>query len=579
MTLPTFLRTATCVIACLWAGAALAIDPASYANPAQVRVRGLHLDLKAEFAQRSLSGFAELTLNWIDPEARTVALDTRELAIARVQFLDVQQRWVSVPYQLDKPDPVMGQALRITLPLQAARLRIDYRTAPTASALQWLAPAQTLSGKWPMLYNQPAPGTARSWVPLQDTPAVRFTYTARIDAPAGLRVLMKGDGEAGASGAGGWRFTMPQPIPSGMLAIAIGELASRAVGPRTTVYAEPLRIAAAAFELDDTRKMIVAAESLYGPYRWQRFDMLVLPASFPDGGGDSPRLAFFSAAILAGDRSLAGAVATALARSWAGSLPGHAAYVANRIIESVYGAEAASMQRQLDQEEVAAGGARAGWLLHTLEQRIGRARFDPFLRAWFDQRPFSSATPAQFADHLRDRLLAEHPQALSAAELDAWLTGGAAPASAAREASPRLAKVDAERTAWLAGTVATGRLADNSWSALEWMKFLNDIDGQASAAQLAELDSSFGLSLTSNHEIAFRFHRAAIKAGYMEARPALASFLAGVGRVEWVEPLYAALLAQPQEKGWARTLYASRARPQYHPQAQAAIDALMRRVP
>jgi leukotriene-A4 hydrolase len=575
----TMLKTAACLLACLWAGAALAFDPSSYANEAQVRVRGLHLDLKAEFAQRSLSGFAELTLNWIDPEARVLTLDTRDLAIARVHYLDAQERWVNVPHQLDKPDPVLGQALRVTLPLQAARLRIYYRTSPGASALQWLAPAQTLSGKWSMMYSQPSPNTARSWVPLQDTPAVRFTYSARIEAPAGLRVVMQGDSEADATGVGGWRFALPQPIESGMLAIAIGEFEPRTLGPRTTLYAEPLRIAAASFELDDARKMIVAAENLYGPYRWQRFDMLVLPSSFPGGSGLSPRMALFSSTILAGDRSLAGAVAHTLAHSWAGSLPGHAAYVASRITESVYGAEAASMQRQLDQEESDADGNQGAWLLHTLEQRIGRAQFDPFMRGWFDKQAFKSPAPAQFAEHVRSKLLVQHPAALSEGELNAWLKGEAMPASAAREASPRLAAVDAERSAWLAAAIATARLADNNWSALEWMKFLNDIDGKASAAQLADLDKSFGLSVTSNHEIAFRFHRAAIKAGYMGARPALAKYLAGVGRVDLVAPLYAALLAQPQEKGWARTHYASRARPQYHPQTQAAIDKLMRSTP
>lgn len=576
MTLHSFLRNAACVLACLWAGAALAVESTSYANETQVRVRALHLELKAQFAQRSLAGYAELTLNWIDPDARMLVLDTRELAIARVHYLDAQERWVNAPYQQGKPDPALGQALRITLPLQAARLRIYYRTSPLVSALQWLAPAQTLSGKWSMMFSQPAPDAARTWVPLQDTPAVRFTYSARIEAPPGLRVVMNGDSEPDPVH---WRFALPQPITSAMLGIAIGELEQRALGPRTSLYAEPLRIAAAAFELDDIGKMIAAAENLYGPYRWQRFDMLVLPPASPGGGGDSPRMAMFSSTILAGDRSLAGTVAQALAHSWTGKLPGHAAYVANRITESVYGAEAASMQRQLDQEEADVEGSHGAWLLHMLEQRVGRTQFDSFLRGWFDRHAFKSATAAQFGDYLRSKLLAQHPAALSDTELDAWLQGAGAPASAVREASPRLERVDAERTAWLAGTIATARLADNSWSALEWMKFLNDIDGRASIAQLAELDKSFGLSVTSNHEIAFRFHRAAIKAGYAGARPALARFLAGVGRVKYVEPLFAALLAQPREKGWARTYYASRARPQYHPQTQAAIDRLMRSVP
>ncbi len=579
MTQHYFLRMAVCVLACLWSAAAWAFEPLSYANPSQVRVRSLHLDLKADFAQRSLTGFAELTLNWVDAGARQVDLDTRDLAIVRVHYLDAQERWVNVPFKLDKSDAAIGQALRIALPLQAARLRIYYHTTPAVRALQWLAPSQTLSGKWSLMYSQSKPDHARSWVPLQDTPGVRFTYTARIDAPAGMRVVMGAANDAAANGVGGWRFDMAQPIPSSLLAIAIGEFEPRTLGPRTVVYAEPLRLAAAAFELADTEKMIAAAEALYGPYRWERFDVLVLPPSFPSGSVENPRMAFVSATMLTGDRNLVGLVADALAYSWSGSLAAHAAYVAHRIMESVYGAQAAAMQRQLEHEESDMDGAQGAWLLHNVERRVGRAQFDPFLRSWFDKQAFRSATPAQFIDYLRSKPLGQTPTALSQAEASAWLQDQARPPSAALEPSARFASVDVQREAWLAGSMTTTQLAASSWSALEWMKFLNDIDGKASADQLAELDRSFGLAVTSNHEIAFRFHRAAIRAAYGAARAPLAKFLMGVGRLKFVEPLYAALLAQPQDRAWARTFYASKARPQYHPLTQAAIDALMRSTP
>lgn len=595
MTLNFLPRAAAFLLACLACAGALAQDPHSYANENEVRVRGLHLDLKADFDQRSLSGFAELTLNWVDQQARTIDLDTRDLAIARVHYQDARGGWINVPFRLDKAEPGKGQALHITLPQQAARMRIYYRTTPAGTALQWLAPAQTMSGKRPFMFSQSQQTHARSWVPLQDTPAVRFTYTARIDAPAGLRVVMGGENDTTANGAGGWRIAMPQPIPAYLLSIAIGELDQLPLGPRTTVYAEPLRLNAATFELADTEKMLAAAEALLGPYRWQRFDMVVLPPAFPRAGIANPRLAFLNATMVTGDRSQVGHVANALAHSWAGNLAtnatwehhwlgeGFAAYLANRIMEASYGIEVASMQRQLEQEETSAalgidgegiGDARGAWLLHSLEQRIGRAQFDVFMRAWFDKNAFRSVTTQQFVAALRSK----YPQALTDGELDAWRHGPAVPASAVREASARLARLDAERARWLANDLPTERLADNAWSALEWMKFLNDIDGKASAAQLTGLDRVFGLATTSNHDIAFRYFRAVAKTGIAGVRAPLAAFLTGDGRHEVVVPLYALLLEQPQEKGWVRALYL-KARPLYHPQLQVALDKLMKATP
>ena len=277
MTTSTLLRASACAILGLSASAAFALDPLSYANYDQVRTRALHLDLKADFTKKTLAGHAALSLDWLDKSTRRLALDTRDLAISRIEAIDARGRWTPVKYTQGKFDAEKGRALHIDLPTQAAKVRIHYRTAPTASALQWLNPAQTLSGKRPFMFSQSQAINARSWVPVQDTPSVRFTYSARIEAPEGLRVVMSADNDPKATGKGGWTFTMPQPIPSYLLAIGIGELEARTLGGRTGVYAEPGRIDAAAYELADTEKMVAAAESLYGPYRWGRYDMLVLP--------------------------------------------------------------------------------------------------------------------------------------------------------------------------------------------------------------------------------------------------------------------------------------------------------------
>ncbi|QGZ40770.1 aminopeptidase N [Pseudoduganella flava] len=610
------MRLAISAALALLATAAHAQDPLSYARYNEVRTTDLHLDLKADFARKTLAGYAELTLNWLDKNARTLVLDTRQLAIARVQVQNDNGTWAPASYMLDKADPKKGQALRISLRRQPNKVRIYYHTAPTASALQWLTPVQTLSGKRPFMFSQSETIDARSWAPVQDTPAVRFTYSARIDAPAGMRVVMSAENDQQGTGKGGWSFRMPQPIPSYLLAIAIGELDVKNVGPRSAVYAEPGRIDAAAFELADTEKMIAAAEGLYGPYRWGRYDMIVLPPSFPIGGMENPRMTFLTPTMIAGDRSLNDLIAHELAHSWSGNLvtnaswkhwwlnEGFTTYVTTRIIEVLYGAEVAEMNLQVEQEEALASlkdipvakqalltrdpdvnpdtytdeglaYPKGAWFLRTLEQRAGREVFDPFLRGWFDQHAFQSATTEQFLAYLRANLLDKHPDVMPQAELDEWLYGPGIPASAQRVVSQRFVAVDAQRDAWLRGEQVTADLTARGWTAAEWMHFLNDIDRKANAAQLRELDQTFGLKTSKNNEIAFRFYLAAVHAGY-DVREPLNAFLMSVGRQKFVVPLYTALLAKPDDAKWAKDVYA-KARPRYHPETQKSVDKLLKK--
>ena len=615
MTTSTLLRATLCAILGTASAQALALDPLSYANYDQVRTRALHMDLKADFEKKTLSGFAELSLDWLDKSARTLDLDTRELTISKIEAQDAMGRWAPAKYSLDKFDQEKGQALQVQLPAQAPKVRIHYHTAPTASALQWLTPAQTLSGKRPFMFSQSQSINARSWVPVQDTPSVRFTYTARIEAPQGLRVVMSADNDPKATGKGGWKFTMPQPIPSYLLAIGIGELEARTLGGRTGVYAEPLRMEAAAYELADTEKMVEAAESLYGPYRWGRYDMLVLPPSFPIGGMENPRLTFLTPTMIAGDRSLVDLIAHELAHSWSGNLvtnaswkhwwlnEGFTTYVTTRILEVLYGQEVALMNLQLEQEEAidslkdippakqalimraADTGSstytdeglaypKGAWFLRTLEERAGRAVFDPFLRGWFDSHAFQSVTTDQFVAYLRSNLLAKHPQVMSDAELDEWLYGPGIPASAKHAKSQRLVALDATTAAWMEGELPTAKLDTKGWTAAEWMKFLNDIDNKVDAKRLKELDLAFGLARTGNNEVAFRFYRAAVHAGYRDIRPQLNAFLMSVGRQKFVVPLYTALRANAEDRAWAENVYKS-ARERYHPETQGSVDKQM----
>jgi leukotriene-A4 hydrolase len=609
---------------------AAAQDPHSFARSERVVTTHLHLDLAADFEARSLHGFAELTLDWRDREARTLDLDTRDLTIERVLALYEDGGWMPArpalaarapspnwrpaTFTLGKRDAMRGSHLSISLRGQPSKVRIHYRTAPGATGLQWLAPVQTLSGAQPFMFSQSQAIHARSWVPLQDTPAVRFPFTARITAPEGLRVVMGANNDPGQDGRGGWRFVMPQPIPSYLLAIAIGELAHRDVGPRTTIWAEPGRLDAAADEFADTEAMIAATEALYGPYRWGRYDLLILPPSFPYGGMENPRLSFITPTVLAGDRSLVALIAHELAHSWSGNLvtnatwadfwlnEGFTTYVENRIVESLYGTDRALMEERVGQVELmdemrelaphlqsllpgrvdddpdavfsGVPYQKGAWFLRTIEQRVGREVFDPFLRGWFDEHAFQSVRTEDFLVYLRKNLLAGHPEAMPEAELAQWIHQPGVPASARKAQAARLEAIDALRARWLAGELAPADFGAATWSTQEWLHFLNALGEAPTVAQLEALDAVFKLSQARNSEIAFRWFMAGIRAGYAPVRAPLEQFLSTVGRRKFVAPLFTELAKRPQDQAWANALYA-KVRERYHPVTQAAVDAVL----
>ncbi len=584
-------------------------DPQSYANYDDVRVTDAALTLDVSFERKQLAGTVELALEWLDSNANTLVLDTRDLDIARVER-EAVSGWIEAEYDVAARDPKFGSKLTIALPERAKRVRITYNSRPEATGLQWLDPAQTLGKSQPFMFSQSQAIHARSWVPIQDTPAVRFTYSANVTAPEGLRVVMSADNDATATGEGGYSFRMPQAIPSYLLAIAVGELEFRPLGARSGVYAEKGRIEAAANEFTDTEAMIDATEKLFGDYRWGRYDLLVLPPSFPYGGMENPRLTFATPTIIAGDRSLMSLVAHELAHSWSGNLvtnagwrdfwlnEGFTTYVENRIVEEVYGEEFARMEQVLSQdgliEEMKAIATpdqrlvvdvvgrdpdetfsgvpyhKGAWLLLTLEQRFGREVFDPFLRGWFDRNAFESVTTEDFLAYLRSDLLAKHPGKFEEAELDAWLNQPGIPATAVKSTSAKLAAVDAARAEFLAGTRTAAKLPGKSWSTQEWLHFLGGLPDATTSDQLAALDSAFDLTGTRNAEIAFAWFKRGIAANYEAIRDPLQAHLVAIGRRKLVVPLYEEMAKSPEGKAEAIRIFRLAA-PGYHPLTRTTV--------
>ncbi|NUS38199.1 MAG: M1 family metallopeptidase [Lysobacter sp.] len=595
-------------------------DEHSYAEPQKVRITALALDLGVDFAQKQLAGTATYTLDWKDPKATTLALDTRDLAIAKVEGADASGQWTPLQYALAPRDAILGSRLDIQAPRRNASVRVTYRTSPDASGLQWLEPSMTEGKRQPFMFSQSEAIHARSWVPLQDTPGVRFAYTAHVAAPKDAMVLMSASNDAAdangnAPRTGDYRFTMKEPIPSYLLAIAAGDLVFQPTGRRSGVWAEPAMVGKAAKEFEDTEKMIEVAESLYGPYRWGRYDLLVLPPSFPFGGMENPRMTFATPTVIVGDKSLVSLVAHELAHSWSGNLvtnaswkniwlnEGFTTYVQGRITEALYGAELADMERQIDQQELAkeiADGeiapadqvlalpaltgrdpdealsdiayTKGAWFLRFLEQRVGREVFDPFLRGWFDDHAFQSATTAEFVDYLKSHLLAKHPNAVSDAELDAWLHQPGIPAFAERARSRGFATVDSARIAWLGNGQLPPPAITSAWTTQEWVHFLEGLDETSKPAQLAQLDAAYHFSGTPNGELAQRWYPLAVRAGYHAGDAQMAEFLQRVGRRKLIMPTYEALVKTPEGLAFAKDVFA-KAKPGYHPITTASVAA------
>jgi leukotriene A-4 hydrolase/aminopeptidase len=593
---------------------AAARDVHSYSEPGRIRVRHVDLDLEVHFDRRILEGSATLHFDRLDPSADALVLDTRALDVAGAEASSRGGTWRPAEFSLSPPDPILGSALRVALPADAHRVRVRYATQPGASGLQWLSPPQTAGRRHPFLFSQSQAIHARSWIPIQDTPQVRLTYGATIRTPPELVAVMSAAGNPTSGKGGTYTFSMPQRIPAYLMAIAAGDLAFSPIGPRSGVYAEPALLDRSAHEFADTEKMMEAAERLYGPYRWDRYDVLVLPPSFPFGGMENPRLTFATPTVLAGDRSLVSLIAHELAHSWSGNLvtnatwsdfwlnEGFTTYLERRIDEEVYGPEFAAMEAVLgrqdledeierleDRDEIlhielsgrdpddAATRVpyeKGALFLRFLEELYGRARFDEFLRGYFDHFAFQSITTADFVDYLKEHLLSRDGWKAAAVPLETWIEKPGLPAGAPRPRSAALEEVSRVAADWTEQRIAAADVPFARWRTQQRLQFLRQLPPSLPVLAMEELDAAHGLTTTGNNEVAFQWLLMAIRADYAAADARLEDFLVSIGRRKYIKPLYEELAKTPAGRERALAIY-RRARPGYHPIAQTTIDGIL----
>lgn len=597
---------------------AAVVDHHSYANTDAFRATHVALDLRADFERKRLAGHADLTLDRLKPQANEVVLDTRSLNVSKVELFGTKPQ--ALQFKIGAVDKTLGAPLRIALPANFAdkqfKLRVTYETSPDASGLQWLTPAQTAGKRQPFLFSQSQAIHARSWIPLQDTPSVRLTYDAHIRTPPQLLAVMSAANDQNTARDGDYSFSMPQPIPSYLIALGIGDLVFKPIGTRTGVYAEPATLDKAVHEFADVETMLTTCEKMFGAYQWGRYDLLILPPSFMWGGMENPRLSFITPTVLAGDRSLVSLIAHELAHSWSGNLvtnatwenvwlnEGFTTYLERRIVEVVYGADRAamedtlgyqSMQRDLtsmqngpltklavdlkgrDPDDAFSDIAyeKGRFFVGFLESRLGRERLDTFLRGYFAKFAFHSATTDDFRAYLKEHVLDQPSPNMTLAEVNAWIDQPGLPTTVVPPKSNAFQLVDKARDDWLGGGKLTK--ADTAkWTTHQWLHFLDNMPASVTAAQLKQLDDAFQLTASTNSEIAHSWFKNAIRANYAPAYPALETYLTSLGRRKLVKDLYDDLAKTAAGKQRAQAIY-KKARPLYQVPLAEQLDELLGR--
>lgn len=577
-------------------------DYHSFSRPSEARVTHLQLDLTVDFETRTISGFATWQVE--HNQAKELVLDTRDMDILDV-FVGADREQHS--FTFGKKDPLLGQALIIPLTPDIHEVTIQYQTRPEAAALQWLSPEQT-NQRTPFLYTQSQAILARTWIPCQDSPGVRFTYDARVKVHDDLIALMSASNPTMKNSTGVYIFSMNKSIPSYLLALAVGNIDYRPYERRVGIYAQPDMLLSAAHEFMDTEQMVEVAEAMFGPYLWDRYDLLILPASFPFGGMENPRLSFITPTIIAGDRSLTTLIAHELAHSWSGNLvtnatwndfwlnEGFTVYLERRIMEAMYGKDRSDMLTQLGFQTLQQTLDRLGYdspdtrlklnlkgrnpdegltriaydkgffFLKTMEYIYGRAVMDNMLQTWFRQYRFQSVTTEDFVRFVRE-FLNDGGEAL---RMEEWIYGTGLPANCVQVHSEAFEEVDQMLTRMAGGDLSV--VDTTGWSALAWIHFLRHLPQGTS---LAGLDRKFGLTESRNMEILAIWFEQCIRGDYIQTvEEPLTRFLTHTGRRKFLTPLYKGLL----EKGHvdlAWSIY-QKARPGYHTISRSSLDDLFK---
>ena len=584
-------------------------DLHTLSNADSIDMKHLSLDIEIDLKTKKLGGWAIWEID-NRKSISTLRLDNNNLKIDSVL---VDGKYSS--FSFGEKQEHLGAALLIPIEKTTKKVAIKYAASQNATALQWLEASQTTGKKYPFLYTQSESIYARSWVPCPDGPGIRFTYSARVKVPKGMMAVMSANGNPQqANDSGIYHFEMDKAIPAYLLALAVGDIRFKQVDERTGVYAEPEMIEKVHYEFADMGKMVVSAEKLYGPYRWGRYDVIVLPPGFPIGGMENPKLTFCTPTVIAGDRSLVNLIAHELAHNWSGNLvtnatwddiwmnEGFTVYFERRISEAMNDKTYVDMLWELGYQDLEAAvedfgkDSRKTWLkqdlkgkdadeglsdipyekgalfLCLIEQNVGREKWDAFLKQYFSEHAFQTITTEKFLTYLDKNLLKGDSALYKKLDINAWVYGPGIPSNAPRAAMQRFEQVNMQRSNFLKDNNALG-LNTKGWTTHEWLHFLRKMPKPLSITQMNSLDAAFQFTHAQNAEIADLWFIMSLAANYEVAYPSMDKFLSVTGRQKFILPLYTEMSKTGKTK-MAKNVY-QKYRANYHPLAQGKLDKIV----
>jgi len=584
----------------------LIIDMHTLSNYQDLPILNTHLELSVNFQEKKLKGSVTHRFDE-NRKVDLLKLDTKYLKIDSIQ----DGNGNSLEYSFGEFDELLGSALSVILNSQSNEVVIFYETTNKSEALDWLLPNQTAGKTFPFMYTQGQSIFTRSWIPIQDTPGLRITYSAKINTPENMMAVMSAANPQEMDTNNVYSFKMNQPIPPYLIALAVGNLEFKAIDYRTGVYAEPSMVEECANELIDMGKMVDVAEQLYGKYDWDRYDVIVLPPSFPFGGMENPRLTFATPTIIAGDRSLVSLIAHELAHSWSGNLvtnatwndfwlnEGFTVYFERRIMEALYGRDYSEMlallgfqdlQNQVDNSQPAMQLLRLNmkgkhpddamtdiayekgyFFLRMLEENIGREKMDEFLKKYFNDHKFQTIVTEEFMSYLKENLLDDNFKGLN---VEQWVFDSGIPKNCPKINSLRFKNVESSVATFLDGGAQELKVVSEKWSTHEWLHFLKHLPESLSLDQMEDLDKVFNLSNSGNSEIVAVWFLQSIKNDYRPAFENLEKFLVKIGRRKFLQPLYLELSKNQEHKIWAKKVY-QKARNNYHYVSFNTIDDIL----
>ena len=584
----------------------LIIDTHTLSNYQDLPIKNTHLELSVNFQEKKIKGSVTHQFDK-NRKVDLLKLDSKYLKIDSIQ----DGNGNSLEYSIGEFDELLGSALTVILNSESSEVVIFYETTDKSEALDWLLPNQTAGKTFPFMYTQGQSIFTRSWIPIQDTPGIRITYTAKINTPKNMMAVMSAANPQKIDTNNVYSFEMKQPIPPYLIALAVGNLEFKAIDFRTGVYAEPSMVDECANELVDMGKMVDVAEQLYGKYDWDRYDVIVLPPSFPFGGMENPRLTFATPTIIAGDRSLVSLIAHELAHSWSGNLvtnatwndfwlnEGFTVYFERRIMEALYGRDYSEMlallgfqdlQNQVDNSIPSMQLLRLNMIgkhpddamtdiayekgyffLRMLEENIGRDKMDVFLKKYFNDHKFQTIITNEFLSYLKENLLDDNFKGLNVGQ---WVFDSGIPENCPKVNSLRFKKVESSVATFLDGGAQELKIISEKWSTHEWLHFLKHLPESLNENQMADLDKAFDLSNSGNSEILAVWFLQSIKNDYRPAFENLEKFLVKIGRRKFLQPLYLELSKNKEHKIWAKKVY-QKARNNYHYVSFNTIDNIL----